>query len=226
MKIAPHLKKPFRLDGIYRIDDTPVHVAVREALVNCLSNADYFLSVPVKIELFPDRLVFSNPGTIRLGKKQMLHGGITSPRNKAILNMFNYIGVGERAGSGVPNIYDIWEKENYQEPTVEERSGREGTICTVVTLPLAERDESLAISGKQPEKSPEKSPKTTRAEQIERRVELVLELIMSNPSLSRAEIARTLKITDSQARTAIEKLKERKAIHREGSDTDGKWIVD
>ena len=83
MKIAPHLKKPFRLDGIYRIDDTPVHVAVREALVNCLSNADYFLSVPVKIELFPDRLVFSNPGTIRLGKKQMLHGGITSPRNKA-----------------------------------------------------------------------------------------------------------------------------------------------
>ena len=192
MKIAPHLKKPFRLDGIYRIDDTPVHVAVREALVNCLSNADYFLSVPVKIELFPDRLVFSNPGTIRLGKKQMLHGGITSPRNKAILNMFNYIGVGERAGSGVPNIYDIWEKENYQEPTVEERSGREGTICTVVTLPLVERDESLAISGKQPEKSPEKSPKTTRAEQIERRVELVLELIMSNPSLSRAEIARTL----------------------------------
>ena len=64
MKIAPHLKKPFRLDGIYRIDDTPVHVAVREALVNCLSNADYFLSVPVKVELFPDRLVFSNPGTI------------------------------------------------------------------------------------------------------------------------------------------------------------------
>jgi predicted HTH transcriptional regulator len=67
-------------------------------------------TVSVKIELFPDRLVFSNPGTIRLGKKQMLHGGITSPRNKAILNMFNYIGVGERAGSGVPNIYDIWEK--------------------------------------------------------------------------------------------------------------------
>ena len=202
----------------YWIDDTPVHVAVREALVNCLSNADYFLSVPVKIELFPDRLVFSNPGTIRLGKKQMLHGGITSPRNKAILNMFNYIGVGERAGSGVPNIYDIWEKENYQEPTVEERSGREGTICTVVTLPLVEKDHLLSQKGDKKE--------TTRAEQIERRVELVLELIMSNPSLSRAEIARTLKITDSQARTAIEKLKERKAIHREGSDTDGKWIVD
>lgn len=226
MKIAPHLKKPFRLDGIYRIDDTPVHVAVREALVNCLSNADYFLPVPVKVELFPDRLVFSNPGTIRLGKKQMLHGGITSPRNKAILNMFNYIGVGERAGSGVPNIYDIWERENYQEPAVEELSGREGTICTVVTLPLVEKSSSLAVSGKQPEKQPEKSPEPKRSEIIEERMKNVLDLIKENPSISRAEIARTLDITEAQVRTATDKLKKRKVMHREGSDTDGRWIID
>ena len=193
--------------------------------MNCLSNADYFLSVPVKVELFPDRLVFSNPGTIRLGKKQMLHGGITSPRNKAILNMFNYIGVGERAGSGVPNIYDIWEKENYQEPTVEEQSGREGTICTVVTLPLVEKSSSLAVSGKQPEKSPEKSPEPKRSEIIEKRMKNVLDLIKENPSISRAEIARTLDITEAQVRTATDKLKKRKAMHREGSDTDGRWII-
>jgi predicted HTH transcriptional regulator len=49
--------------------------------------------------------------------------------------MFNYIGVGERAGSGVPSIYSIWKNENYEDPIVEEQSGREGTICTVITLP-------------------------------------------------------------------------------------------
>ena len=54
-----------------------------------------------------DRIVFINPGTITLGKKQMLRGGKSRPRNKVILNMLTYIGVGERAGSGVPSIYAI-----------------------------------------------------------------------------------------------------------------------
>ena len=35
-KIAKDIKKPFKLEGITRVDDTPVHKAVREALVNCL----------------------------------------------------------------------------------------------------------------------------------------------------------------------------------------------
>ena len=84
------------LDGIYRTDDTPIHVAVREALANCLSNADFLLSGSVVIRKYPDKIVFSNPGTIRLGKKQMLRGGESQPRNKLILNMLNYIGIGDR----------------------------------------------------------------------------------------------------------------------------------
>ena len=30
------------MDGGTRADDTPVHQALREALVNCLANADYY----------------------------------------------------------------------------------------------------------------------------------------------------------------------------------------
>jgi predicted HTH transcriptional regulator len=191
-----------------------------------LVNADFYQGWSVVIEKYPDKIVMANPGTIITGKQQMLKGGISQPRNKGLFKMFNLIGLGEHAGSGVPDIFKAWSDAGLDEPVVEEKFGSGNPDRTILTLPLLSREESLAISGKQPEKSPEKSPKTTRAEQIERRVELVLELIMSNPSLSRAEIARTLKITDSQARTAIEKLKERKAIHREGSDTDGKWIVD
>lgn len=40
-KLAESLKTPFKLDGIFRVDDTPMHKAVREALANCLFNADY-----------------------------------------------------------------------------------------------------------------------------------------------------------------------------------------
>ena len=40
-KITKDIKKPFKLEGITRVDDTPAHKAVRGALVNCLVNTDY-----------------------------------------------------------------------------------------------------------------------------------------------------------------------------------------
>lgn len=190
---------------------------------NCLSNADFLLSGSVVIRKYPDKIVFSNPGTIRLGKKQMLRGGESQPRNKLILNMLNYIGIGERAGSGVPNIYKIWKEENFEEPKVEETSGRDGIIRTIVTLPLVLKGSTLAISEKQPEKSPEKPLK--HSEIMEKRIGAVLEMIKADPSVSRAEISARMQISDSQARTAIEKLKERGIIRREGSDTNGKWVI-
>ena len=40
-KLFRDLKKPFMLDGITRVDETPVHKAIREALANCIANADF-----------------------------------------------------------------------------------------------------------------------------------------------------------------------------------------
>lgn len=40
-KLTEDLKVPFVLKGEVRQDDTPVHIAVREALVNTLVHADY-----------------------------------------------------------------------------------------------------------------------------------------------------------------------------------------
>lgn len=151
----------------------------------------------------------------------MLHGGITSPRNKAILNMFNYIGVGERAGSGVPNIYDIWEKENYQEPTVEELSGREGTICTVVTLPLVEKDHLLSQKGDK--KGDKKAMK--KEDEIKARADAALKAITANPQITVNELASALSVSRKQTENALKRLKESGRIHREGSARNGKWII-
>lgn len=40
-KLARDIKIPFKLEGETRIDDTPVHKALREALANCLVNTDF-----------------------------------------------------------------------------------------------------------------------------------------------------------------------------------------
>ena len=48
-------------------------------------------------------------------------GGESDPRNKSLMKMFNLINIGERAGSGVPNILNVWIDEGFVEQEIEER---------------------------------------------------------------------------------------------------------
>lgn len=52
--------------------------------------------------------------------KGMLRDGISDPRNKTLMKMFNMIGIGERAESGIPDIYQVWKNEGWSAPVVEE----------------------------------------------------------------------------------------------------------
>ncbi len=60
------------------------HLSFRETLANCLVYADYFLSDCVKVEKYPYQLIFSNPGTIRIGKKRNLVQGVKSSQTCSI----------------------------------------------------------------------------------------------------------------------------------------------
>ena len=122
-KIIKDVKVPFKMAGGVRIDDTPVHKALREALANCLVNTDFYVPRGVVIKKENDLLIFENPGYIRTGKEQMRKGGESDPRNKGLMKMFNLINIGERAGSGVPDIFKTWEQEGWVEPIIEERYG-------------------------------------------------------------------------------------------------------
>ena len=151
-KLVKDIKIPFRLEGAVRIDDTPVHKAIREALANCLVNTDFYVPRGVVIKKEVDSIVMENPGAIRTGKKQMLKGGISDPRNKALMKMFNLIGIGERAGSGVPDIYAIWENQGWIEPQVIEEYSPDRTV---LKLPFVNREIKKAT-----EKSDRKNTRT------------------------------------------------------------------
>lgn len=220
-KLTLDLKKPFKLVNMVRQDETPVHDAVREALVNCLVNTDFYEPRGVVIEKYPDRIILQNPGTVIVGKKQMLRGGLSEPRNGALMKMFHLIGYGERAGSGVPDIYATWDNAGYAAPTVEEQFGSGQPNRTIVTLPLVEN--TPVFSGPQPEKGPEKRPEKSR--EIEIRSEQILSLIAEKQSISRKEISERLQLTEQQVRTVIENLKSKNVIYREGPDKGGKWII-
>lgn len=119
-RIAQDIKVPFKMENSERVDDTPVHVALREALANCLVNADYYGSRGLVIVKQKDSITISNPGGFRIDIQTAISGGISDPRNAALIKMFNLINIGERAGSGIPNIYRIWRKQGWREPTIAE----------------------------------------------------------------------------------------------------------
>lgn len=149
-KLVLDLKKPFKLVNQVRVDETPMHDAVREALVNCLVNTDFYQPWSVIVEKYPYQIVMANPGTIICGKKQMLKGGISQPRNKGLFKMFNLIGLGEHAGSGVPDIFKAWRDDGLETPEVEEQFGGRGDghpDRTILTLPLFSSNDTLHDNG-------------------------------------------------------------------------------
>ena len=164
-----------------------------------------------------------NPGTSIVGKRQMLRGGDSEPRNANIMKMLNLLGFGEHAGSGVPDIFSIWREAGFVEPTIDEYFGGDEPNKTVVTLPLVEKE--LVETEKRPKKQPKKQPKSSKALEIIERAEKILELIKDNPTISRSDIARTLSLTEAQSRTAIDHLKNNNTIKWEGPPRKGKWII-
>lgn len=77
----------------------------------------------------------------------MLKGGISDPRNKALMKMFNMIGIGERAGSGVPDIYAVWENQGWVMPKVIEEYSPDRTFLQLLFIQKSQ-DKKSAIKNR------------------------------------------------------------------------------
>ncbi len=82
--------------------------AVREALANCLVNADYRVRGGVVVESLAEMLRFSNPGGFRVDPHKARAGGVSDARNKALSRMFLLIGMGAGIGGGIPRMFANW----------------------------------------------------------------------------------------------------------------------
>ena len=115
-KLVSGLKRPFRLEGMVRIDDTPVHKAIREAIINMMIHCDYLITGVLKIVKSDHYFLFSNPGNLKLPISVIYEGGHSVARNPRIQIMFRMIGYGDNIGSGFPTILSAWGEENWRKP--------------------------------------------------------------------------------------------------------------
>ncbi len=112
-------------------DHAPVHQVLREALTNCLINADYYGRQGLVIVKTPEKITFSNPGGFRIKLDRAKSGGTSDPRNGTLMRMFNLIDIGERTGSGIPNIFRVWQAQGWAAPTITESFDPERITLTL-----------------------------------------------------------------------------------------------
>ena len=119
VKLHDGLKVPFEVAaGQYRVDDTPVHVAVREALVNALVHADYQGTTGVRVLKRRSGFEFINPGLLLVTPEQVWRGGVSEPRNPALQRLFGFLRLGEREGSGGPTMRRVWREQHWRAPRI------------------------------------------------------------------------------------------------------------
>lgn len=115
-KLVSGIKRPFKLEGMTRIDDTPIHKAIREAVINMIIHSDYLITGVLKIIKTDKGFIFTNPGNLKLPVQEIYEGGHSVARNPRIQQMFRMIGLGDNIGSGFPAILSAWGEEQWRKP--------------------------------------------------------------------------------------------------------------
>lgn len=186
-KMTFDLPRPFRMEGVSRVDDTPQHKAVREAFTNSIIHADLMMESGVlRIEKHEDKLVFRNPGLLRIPVEQVYEGGVSFARNPKIQNMLRMVGYGENLGSGFPMILDAWKQSGWGEPVLKEKLELDEVE---LDLPLKSVTARVDKGGN---------------EKLTKRQQLILTIIQQEPSISAKAIAE--KIADMIAEGSADKM--------------------
>ena len=195
-KLTADLKKPFKLDGMQRVDDTPVHKAIREAFVNAIIHADYQMDSGVlKIIKKDNGFTFTNPGVLKLPKDEIYRGGNSRARNPKMQTMLRMIGFGDNAGSGFPSILHTWKDNGWDVPELDENPALNQVTLSLVLEKTSEDNERR----KQAKKTSEDNK---RRKTIEHETEII-RLLTANGTMKISEIAAEIKLSEQRVRAII-----------------------
>lgn len=99
------------------------------------------------------------------------------------MKMFNLINIGERAGSGVPNIFNVWADEGWEEPVIEERFDQDRTVL------------SLAFVKKQ-------------AKKTKQNIEKIRSYLAQNGESRTSDIAEYIDLSSARTRVLLSEMEE------------------
>ena len=183
----------------WKTDETKV-------LANCLVNADYYGRQGLVIVKKRNSITMSNPGSFRIEIDAAKSGGVSDPRNGTMLKMFNLIDIGERAGSGIPNIFRVWREQNWTTPEITEQLEPERTTLTLL---FSKGDDKKATI-----KSGDKKATIKSARQKEE----IIVYLTDHISARSADIAELLGVKSTRAKKLLSELTAEDIVVAEGGN--------
>jgi predicted HTH transcriptional regulator len=121
--VREHLRRGAEIGPVRRRErwDLPP-VAVREAIINAVTHADYSQrGAPIRVALFDDRLEVESPGLLPFGLTiDDLRRGVSRLRNRVIGRVFHELGLIEQWGSGIQRMTAACREAGLAAPEFEE----------------------------------------------------------------------------------------------------------
>ena len=205
-KLTQDIKVPFKMEGGARVDDTAVHQALREALANCLVNADYYGRQGLVVIKKRDAITMSNPGNFRIEIDTAKSGGVSDPRNGTMLKMFNLIDIGERAGSGIPNIFRVWREQGWTAPVISENFDPDRIML------------SLAFKKSDDKKATIKSDDKKVTIKTARQKNEIITYLTDHVSAKNTDIAELLGVKSTRVKQLLKELLDEGVVVAEGNN--------
>lgn len=196
-----HALRSFRIEGVRREEHWSIPLpAVREAIINAVTHADYSqIGAPIRMLIFDDRVEIENPGILAFGLTvEDILRGVSRLRNRVIGRVFKEIGLIEQWGSGIGRMIDTCREHGLPPPEFEE-------VATHFRV-------TFRLQG-------------SRQPQLDDISQCILDVVRTANGVSTKEVARDAGISPRSARTRLKALVDRGLIVEVGSSpTDPKRV--
>ena len=174
-------------------------VVFEELLVNALVHRDYLVSAPIRLFVFDNRIEIISPGHLPNNLTvEKIRAGNSNIRNPILAS---YVAKGllpyRGLGSGIKRALEDW-------PEIDFADDRDGCLFTVT------------VHRKEEKSSPKSSPKSSQK---------IIELMQHNPTVTIADLALSVGVTNRAIKKQIEKLKQQGRLRRVGPARGGHWEV-
>ena len=176
-------------------------VALREALINALVHRDYFATPSIYVNIFQDRVEIVNAGGLpkRISVNDLYLS--SRPRNHLLFEIFQRLGLVERAGSGLMRINDSLKNEGINPAKID---------ATEMTFRIG-FERNL------------KYQSDTINDTIKSKTVLILDYIKKNSACSAVHISSAMKIPIATVKRHLKKLNHK--IEYKGSKKSGGYYT-
>ena len=159
-----------------------------------------------------DRVEFHNPGCLRMSAEKAFEGGDSDARNKTVLKMWSLVGVGERAGSGVPMILSACEEFGFVAPELYDEYNPDRTHLII----------RFSVKGKADSvENPDAKPDTKYGDKEKR----ILSFLLNNGQCKAKDIASSLGFGLSTTKTILYRLVDAGLISSVGTVKNKRYFL-